>query len=179
MKSEIPKGLPPRVRTFAEGSRVPIVVQSGLSYRYDDRRMKSFRRRYGSFFMKSVAYLTDGSHRLLLVQDSVSGEWTPPGGFVEPNESFEEAAIREIREETGLSAESVRARRLITMIYDSPSSGRVPVYLAVFRGRLTRHGKVSPGSTEVSQISYFERSQIELLVKEGKAGAYILEDWKV
>jgi len=41
--------------------------------------------------------------------DALSGEsyWATPGGGLEPNESFEQAAMRELQEETGLTVGSV------------------------------------------------------------------------
>ncbi|MGE5589787.1 MAG: NUDIX hydrolase [Bacillota bacterium] len=48
-----------------------------------------------------VVYRTVGSGQLLLIQDRY-GRWTLPKGKVEPGETVEEAALREIREETGI-----------------------------------------------------------------------------
>lgn len=55
--------------------------------------------------------ITDEQGRML-VQDRLDPNWSGvffPGGHVEPGESFVEAAIREVREETGLT---IRAPRL-------------------------------------------------------------------
>lgn len=39
--------------------------------------------------------------RVLLLERSDGGEWCQPGGMVEPGETREQAALRELREETG------------------------------------------------------------------------------
>ncbi|MGY3142790.1 8-oxo-dGTP pyrophosphatase MutT (NUDIX family) [Ewingella americana] len=54
----------------------------------------------------------------------MSGEsyWATPGGGLEPNESFEQAAMRELQEETGLTVGSVGqqvASRNFTMMLPS------------------------------------------------------------
>ncbi|CAM3830946.1 NUDIX domain-containing protein [Deinococcus frigens] len=48
--------------------------------------------------------VTDGQNRLLLLRHGGTGKWTLPGGVLEPGESYEQAAARELFEETGLSA---------------------------------------------------------------------------
>jgi 8-oxo-dGTP diphosphatase len=71
-----------------------------------------------------VVVVTDASTpSLLLVQRAYppfAGEWALPGGFVEEGERVAGAALRELIEETGLEAGSLR----LIGVYDSP--GRDP-----------------------------------------------------
>ena len=49
---------------------------------------------------------------MLLVHRPKYGDWTFPKGKLAPGESFEEAALREVEEETGVRAELVGERAL-------------------------------------------------------------------
>ena len=56
--------------------------------------------------------LVSRDERLLFVRRNIDpgrGLWALPGGFVEPGESPEETALRELREEIGMRAERLRA----------------------------------------------------------------------
>ena len=45
----------------------------------------------------------DGAGRVLLVKPTYKQGWDIPGGYVEPGESPKQAALRELREELGIS----------------------------------------------------------------------------
>jgi 8-oxo-dGTP diphosphatase len=61
-------------------------------------------------FTTGVAVVQDG--RILVVRrvaddDTLGGEWELPGGGVDPGETIEQGAIRELYEETGLIVDEV------------------------------------------------------------------------
>lgn len=59
--------------------------------------------------LTNMCMVYDGDQ--ILVQDRMDPEWpgiTFPGGHVEPNESFVESVVREVKEETGLDISGVR-----------------------------------------------------------------------
>jgi ADP-ribose pyrophosphatase YjhB (NUDIX family) len=51
------------------------------------------------------AYVSDVQGRLLLQRRADSGNWSAPGGTMDVGETLADAAVREVREETGLEVE--------------------------------------------------------------------------
>lgn len=65
---------------------------------------------------------------ILLIQrknDPYKGQWALPGGFVEDDEDLEPAAIRELKEETGLQLQQM------TQLYAIGTPGRDPRFRTV------------------------------------------------
>lgn len=60
----------------------------------------------GGVVLRSNHY---GGTEVLIIQHKAHDTWGFPKGWVEPGESAEEAALREVEEETGVRAEIVRA----------------------------------------------------------------------
>jgi 8-oxo-dGTP pyrophosphatase MutT (NUDIX family) len=98
-----------------------------------------------------AADLTGGSWRFLLVTARASPtQWIFPKGHLEPGESFEQAALRELREEAGVSGESLG--HIGTLQYTS-NRERVQVEYYVIRSV----GETDPAEDrEVRWCSYDE-----------------------
>lgn len=104
----------------------------------------------------AVCCLITRGDSLLLGQRAVEpclGHWTLPGGFVELGETTEEAAIREIREETTLDISALRLIGVSTQ--PSRLCGAVTV-LGYAVGRWT--GEPRPGS-DVMDLRFFDRRE--------------------
>ncbi|MFF8372969.1 NUDIX domain-containing protein [Streptomyces lydicus] len=82
--------------------------------------------------------VTDAAGRVLLGR-SVRGVWELPGGKNEGSESFVETAVRELEEETGLTAEATDARLLAILMDATHGIPRVTaaVRVVAFRGEPT------------------------------------------
>ncbi len=65
-------------------------------------------------FVGARAVLRDDAGRVLLIKRSDNGYWSLPAGAMELGESIAGCAVREVREETGLTAEEVEPFALYT-----------------------------------------------------------------
>jgi ADP-ribose pyrophosphatase YjhB (NUDIX family) len=105
------------------------------------------------------AVVRDG--RLLLVRRASRhgrGNWQLPGGFIEPNETIEQAVVREVREEAGVTAE-VEAVLGLRSRYD-PESGN-GVYVVLLLRPVA--GEPAADGHEVDHAGYFTLEQIRQL----------------
>ncbi|MFD1935877.1 NUDIX hydrolase [Nonomuraea mangrovi] len=81
--------------------------------------------------------LVDSDGRILLGERIKSGEepsWCLPGGAVEPGESFEAAAVRELAEETGIH-DAVRPLVTAVIVDSHEGTARVTAAVAMTAGR--------------------------------------------
>jgi ADP-ribose pyrophosphatase YjhB (NUDIX family) len=113
--------------------------------------------------MPSVTMIVrDDRGRILLTKNADVNSWTLPGGGIEPNESPKDAAVREMREETGLLVEPVR----IIGVYGGPEyrvvypNGDVASYVATVFECKVISGEMAPDYEESLDVRYF--SEVEL-----------------
>jgi 8-oxo-dGTP pyrophosphatase MutT (NUDIX family) len=97
------------------------------------------------------------------------GMWLPPGGHIERDELPDDAAVREVYEETGLEVELVGERR---------ADAADPVQL--HRPAGVQLENICPGHQHIDLI-YFARptgsTSIKQAYSEDKVGWYDPEDW--
>ena len=109
--------------------------------------------------LTNMCMVTDGTR--VLVQNRVDPDWsgyTFPGGHVEAGESFTDAVIREVREETGLTIEAPRLCGIKDWPEEDGSRYIVLLYRADrFTGTLT-----SSGEGEVSWVELDELRSLPL-----------------
>lgn len=109
---------------------------------------------------KPVAWLLlEHSGRYLLIKrghEPDKGEWDIPGGFVELEESFPEAARRELREETGASYEE-DIRLLGTLEFHRVDEDVVGV---VFHAELDEKPETRPGE-EAMEARFWDMEELE------------------
>lgn len=107
--------------------------------------------------LPSVTVLVfDEEGRVLLARHRGTGRWVAPGGMVEPDESPPEAAVREVREETGCEVEL----RGVVGAFGGPkfrvkyrNGDEVAYVMTVYRGTIT-HGVPAPNGEETTDVRF-------------------------
>jgi len=103
------------------------------------------------------ALMTNDAGEILLQKRSDNGQWTIPGGAIEPGEEPGEAIIREVREETGLD---VIPERLVGVyggeahIAQYPNGDQVAMIALIFACRVVG-GFLQTDDDETLELQYF------------------------
>jgi 8-oxo-dGTP pyrophosphatase MutT (NUDIX family) len=87
----------------------------------------------------AAVLFTDGDGRVLLVEPTYKEHWEVPGGSVEVDEAPYAAAVREVKEELGLS---IAPGRLLIIDWAPPLPGRPDGIMLLFDG-----GVLGPDAT--------------------------------
>jgi ADP-ribose pyrophosphatase YjhB (NUDIX family) len=104
-----------------------------------------------------VVIARDPADRLLLVHDRESGQWTLPGGIIEPGESPADAAVREVWEEAHVLAELTH----LIGVVGGPGcetqyrNGDRIAWVATIFGARVAHGTPAPDGVETQAAAFF------------------------
>ena len=110
------------------------------------------------FAVTALAFIARGDSILLVRQGYGKRYWSLPGGSMEPGESVDQAAVREVKEETGLD---VRLTRLVG-IYSKPAEDALAV---CFEGEVIG-GAFAEATDKVAECRYFPADDLPEPIRE-------------
>lgn len=113
-------------------------------------------------------FLVDSQERVLLVKTHhVRGPyWIVPGGMIEPGEFSREAAVREVKEETGLD---IMVRRLLWVEESKNDTGHVD-YIHYFQGDILNgemiigtDPELEPTQQKILNVRFLSKAELQSL----------------
>src|SRR5262249_50301238 len=97
--------------------------------------------------------VVDEARRVLLIHRPRYGDWSFPKGKLDPGESIEAAAIREVREETGIEAEIIHHLSSIHYAYTTRKGEVKPKIVHYFLMQVTG-GRLMPDGIETDKAQW-------------------------
>ncbi len=100
------------------------------------------------------ALFPDGVKLLLIRRgkEPFKGHWAIPGGFIEMEEELEDAAARELAEETGLTGVSLEQMRTYGTVGRDPRGRQITI---VFMGIVDRKHAKAKGGDDAAEARWF------------------------
>ncbi len=108
----------------------------------------------------------NGEGAILLQKRTDSGKWSTIGGAMEPGESFEETAHRELFEETGLKIEKMEMKALLSgkeMYYVYPNGDQVYNVICLFEVSKWQ-GTPDVNDDESSEFAFFSLDDVRKIL---------------
>ena len=106
--------------------------------------------------------ITNDKDQLLLQKRSDTGEWCIPGGGMEPVETFEETAIRELREEVGIEVSELTLFGIYSgekRVIRYPNEDVVYSLSVIFKTK-KYSGNISDDDSEVLEHRFFRKDEV-------------------
>ncbi len=97
--------------------------------------------------------------KFLLIKRGIppkKGMWGSPSGFIESGETSEEACLRELKEETGMSGEIVKLIKVIR-VEDKEIYGDMLITTYLVK---VKDGKLAPSEDEVEDARFFDIAEL-------------------
>ena len=110
------------------------------------------------------AVVIDGARRVLVIRRGrapSAGEWTLPGGRVEPGETPEEAVLRELREETGVEGTVVEPLGVVAIERTGERGERVR--FAIHEFLVAPATRALTAGDDAADARWVDRTELEAL----------------
>ncbi len=116
----------------------------------------------------STVLVLNEFNELLLQHRSDTREWGLPGGAMEPGESLEQTASRELFEETGLKAEEFKFIDVLSgkeLYFKYPNGDEVYNVISVYQA-VNTYGKFAIDDGESLELKYFPLSGLPSFIDD-------------
>ncbi|MEO0206932.1 MAG: NUDIX hydrolase, partial [candidate division WOR-3 bacterium] len=114
-------------------------------------------RHYNNPVPSVAGFIMNSNDEILLIKrgaEPEKGKWALPSGFIEPNETPEQAVLRELKEETGLNG----IIKKMLGVYVEPTRIYGDVLLIGYEIEITG-GKTKPGS-DTTEVRFFSKNKL-------------------